>query len=82
MRPSALAGDGELIVVDADRPTAQHGTPPRLLVCELASMGFRLEELVPKPTAGGYFARFRRITARPAPQSIVPCALKGATDTN
>ncbi|GLV28551.1 methyltransferase type 11 [Sphingobium sp. TomTYG75] len=78
----ALKKDGELIVVDADRPTGQHGTPPRLLICELASVGFRLEELVPKPTAGGYFARFRRIVARPSPQSIVPCAIKSTADTN
>lgn len=72
----ALKADGELIVVDANRPTAKHGTPPRLLACELAAVGFRLEELIPKPTAGGYFARFRRITARPTPESIVPCTLK------
>ncbi|HEX7877451.1 MAG TPA: methyltransferase domain-containing protein [Sphingobium sp.] len=73
----ALKRDGELIVVDANRPTEQHGTPPRLLVCEMAAVGFRLEELIPKPTAGGYVARFKRIAARPAPDSIVPCALNG-----
>ena len=73
----ALRKDGELIVVDADRPTDQHGTPPRLLACEMAAMGFRMEELIPKPTAGGYLARFRRIAARPDPASIVPCELAG-----
>lgn len=72
----ALKKDGELIVVDADRPTDQHGTPSRLLACELAAMGFRLEEVIPKPTAGGYLARFRRIAARPDPASIVPCAFR------
>lgn len=72
----ALKPDGELIVVDADRPTQQHGTPPRLLACELAAVGFRLEELIPKPSAGGYLARFRRIAARPDPASIVPCAFR------
>ena len=72
----ALKPGGELIVVDANRPTDQHGTPPRLLACELAAMGFRMEELIAKPTAGGYFARFRRIAARPDPRSIVPCALR------
>src|SRR5690606_18981213 len=46
----ALRPDGEIIVVDANRPTEQHGTPPRLLACEFAAMGFRLEELIPKPT--------------------------------
>ncbi|MEC9016726.1 MAG: SAM-dependent methyltransferase, partial [Pseudomonadota bacterium] len=38
-------------------------------------MGFRMEELIPKPTAGGYFARFRRIVARPDPSAIIPCAI-------
>jgi 2-polyprenyl-3-methyl-5-hydroxy-6-metoxy-1,4-benzoquinol methylase len=73
----ALKKGGELIVVDANRPTDQHGTPPRLLACELAAMGFRMEQLIPKPTAGGYLARFRRIAARPDPASIVPCAFQG-----
>lgn len=72
----ALKKDGELIVVDSNRPTEQHGTPPRLLACELTAMGFRLEEVIPKPSAGGYFARFRRIAARPDPSSIVTCAYR------
>lgn len=72
----ALKADGELIVVDANRPTDQHGTPPRLLACELSAMGFRLEQLIPKPTAGGYLARFKRVAARPDPSSIVPCKLR------
>jgi len=71
----ALKKDGEIIVVDADRPTDQHGTPPRLLACEFAAVGFRLEEVVPRPNAGGYLARFRRVTARPNPWDIAPCAL-------
>jgi SAM-dependent methyltransferase len=73
----ALKPDGEVIIVDADRPTDQHGTPPRLLACEFAAVGYRLEQVVPKPTAGGYFARFRKVGARPEPQDIVPCALRG-----
>jgi cyclopropane fatty-acyl-phospholipid synthase-like methyltransferase len=71
---AALKKDGEIIVVDADRPTQQHGTPPRLLTCEFAAVGFRLEQVIPKPTAGGYFARFRKFAARPDPAGIVPCA--------
>ncbi|WP_419722894.1 class I SAM-dependent methyltransferase [Sphingobium aquiterrae] len=72
----ALKPDGEVIVVDANRPTDQHGTPPRLLACEFAAMGYRLEQVVPKPTAGGYFARFRKVGARPDVEDIVPCAIK------
>ncbi|MGV3769011.1 MAG: class I SAM-dependent methyltransferase [Sphingobium phenoxybenzoativorans] len=72
----ALKKDGEIIVVDADRPTDQHGTPPRLLACEFAAVGYRLEQMIPKPTAGGYMARFRKIAARPDPASIVACAMR------
>ncbi|HEX7782510.1 MAG TPA: methyltransferase domain-containing protein [Sphingobium sp.] len=72
----ALKKDGEVIVVDADRPTDQHGTPPRLLACEFAAVGYRLEQVMPKPTAGGYMARFRKVTARADPASIVPCAMR------
>jgi SAM-dependent methyltransferase len=72
----ALKKDGEIIVVDADRPTGQHGTPPRLLACEFAALGFRLEQVIPKPTAGGYLARFRKVAAPPSPAGIVPCELR------
>lgn len=78
----ALKPDGEVIVVDANRPTDQHGTPPRLLACEFAAVGFRLEQVIAKPTAGGYLARFRRIAARPDPADIVPCELVGAEKSN
>ena len=70
-----LKKDGEIIVVDANRPTQQHGTPPRLLSCEFASVGYRLEQVIARPSAGGYLARFRKIAARPKPESIVACAL-------
>ena len=41
MRP-ALAKGGQVIVVDRDRPTAQHGSPPKLLFCEFDAVGYRL----------------------------------------
>lgn len=72
----ALKKDGEVIVVDANRPTRQHGTPPRLLACEFAAVGYRLEQVVARPNAGGYLARFRKIGARPKPESIIACALR------
>lgn len=74
MRP-ALKPDGEVIVVDSDRPTAEHGTPPKLLACEFASVGYRLEEMIPRPASGGYFARFKVVGARPDPEAISPCKL-------
>lgn len=72
----ALKPNGEVIVVDADRPTQQHGTPPRLLRCEFEAVGYRMTELKADPAAGGYFARFTAGAPRPGPSEIVPCALR------
>lgn len=74
LRP-ALKTDGEVIVVDANRPTQLHGTPPKLLICEFSSVGYRLAHMEPRPAAGGYIARFQKVGARPRPESIRPCAL-------
>ena len=73
----ALKPDGMLIVVDADRPTSKHGTPSRLLACEFAAVGFQMLDIQPKPSAGGYVARFRAIGKRPDPENIIPCAIEG-----
>lgn len=72
----ALKLSGEVIVVDADRPTDQHGTPPRLLKCEFEAAGYRLVATRPKPTAGGYMARFTISGSRPDPSSIKPCSIR------
>jgi SAM-dependent methyltransferase len=76
----ALKRTGEVIVVDADRPTEQHGTPPRLLKCEFESVGYRLIALVPKPSAGGYVARFSIGGSRPEPGDIRPCSIRRSAD--
>lgn len=81
LRP-ALRRNGEVIVVDADRPTGQHGTPPRLLSCEFAAVGYTLVQVVPRPNAGGYLARFRAQGLRPNPDDIVPCAMAQNADTS
>ncbi len=74
MRP-ALKPDGEVIVVDSMRSIEQHGTPPKLLSCEFSAVGYQLVELVQRPTAGGYLARFRVNGARPEPGEIRACAI-------
>lgn len=74
LRP-ALKPDGEVIVVDADRPTQYHGTPPGLLDCELAAVGYARVSEQAMPSAGGYFAVFRAVGERPAPAAIKPCRL-------
>lgn len=72
MRP-ALKADGLVIVVDADRPTARHGTPPALLKCEFAAVGYTLVETRDMPSAGGYLAAFRAVGPRPEPAAIKAC---------
>ncbi len=69
----ALRGEGEVIVVDGNRPIAQHGTPLPLLICEFQAVGYRPVEFVERPNAGGYFARFVRAPRRPAPSEIRVC---------
>jgi SAM-dependent methyltransferase len=72
LRPS-LTDDGEVVVVDADRPTQQHGTPPALLKCEFAAVGYTQVETRPMPSAGGYIAIFKAGGPRPEPGAIKPC---------
>ena len=72
LRP-ALRRDGQVIVVDGDRPIAQHGTPFRLLVCEFEAVGFKLLSYDDKAHAGGYLARFVPDGQRPAPKAIKVC---------
>ena len=72
LRP-ALKPGGQVIVVDVDRPTDQHGIPPALLFCEFQAVGFRLVEFVRKPELKGYYAQFEAIGDRPEPAAIKPC---------
>jgi len=74
MRPALKAG-GSVVVVDADRPTDQHGTPPDLLFCEFGALGFRLAAFARNPGISGYYARFEPAGPRPAPAAIRPCRL-------
>lgn len=70
---SALRKGGQVIVVDANRPVAQHGTPFRLLVCEFEAVGYKLKAYNDKQHAGGYLARFVPDGKRPRPQDIKVC---------
>lgn len=72
LRPSLKPG-GSVVVVEVDRPTGRHGTPPALLFCEFGAVGFRLAEFVRKPEVTGYFAKFEVVGPRPAPAEIRPC---------
>jgi ubiquinone/menaquinone biosynthesis C-methylase UbiE len=81
LRPALKAG-GQVIVVDTERPTDQHGIPPKLLFCEFEALGFRLVQFVRKPELKGYYAQFETVGDRPKPQAIKPCgAANGKTGT-
>ncbi|ARS27994.1 ubiquinone/menaquinone biosynthesis methyltransferase [Sphingomonas sp. KC8] len=72
MRP-ALRPGGRVVVVDSNRPTAEHGTPPALLDCEMAAVGYARVERIAMPSAGGFLAMYEARGPRPAPDAIKPC---------
>ncbi len=74
LRPALRAG-GEVVVVDADRPTGNHGTPPKLLFCEFERVGYKLTGFAEQPDMGGYVAHFAANGTRPAPDTIEPCTV-------
>ena len=62
-----------MIVVDADRPTDRHGTPPRLLVCEFDAVGYQLTRFERLADSESYFAQFEARGPRPEPRNIPSC---------
>jgi cyclopropane fatty-acyl-phospholipid synthase-like methyltransferase len=74
LRPALIKG-GRVVVVDGDRPTSQHGTPPILLQCEFAAVGYKMVEYHQAAFAGGYFASFEADGPLKEPSAIKPCAL-------
>ena len=69
----ALNTDGQVIVVDVDRPTDQHGIDPLLLSCEFRQVGFELVAFKDAPELAGYYAQFKASATRPEPADIKPC---------
>jgi ubiquinone/menaquinone biosynthesis C-methylase UbiE len=68
-----LRPDGELILVDANRPVKQHGIPPAQATCEFAALG--LDPVKYSVLSGGevYFTAFRIARSRPDQDKIQPC---------
>ncbi|MDB5700708.1 MAG: methyltransferase protein [Sphingomonadales bacterium] len=75
LRP-ALKEGGRVIVVDANRPTNQHGTPPKLLDCEFAAVGYTRVDMQVMPSAGGYLAAYEPRGLRPEAKAIKPCGIR------
>jgi SAM-dependent methyltransferase len=74
---AALAPDARVAVIDVDKPTTAHGTPPALLRCEMAALGYRQIDYVSLAPADGYLAVFAPPATLPAPEAIRPCAASG-----
>ena len=71
----ALKHDGRVGIVDAFAPTSEHGTPPGLLRCELAAVGYREVGFDRLAGSDAYLAIFAppSVAGRPRPEAIVPC---------
>ena len=72
LRP-ALAPNGRIGIIDAERPTQDHGTPPALLRCELAAVGYRQVDFFHLAPAEGYLAIFVPPDDLPLVETITPC---------
>ena len=70
---AALAPNGRVAIIDNDKPTGEHGTPPALLKCELAAVGYRQVDFLSLAPADGYLAVFARPELVPRPEAIQPC---------
>jgi ubiquinone/menaquinone biosynthesis C-methylase UbiE len=70
---AALKPGGRVAVVDMDRPTNRHGTPPALLRCEMGTIGYRQVAFHELGQGSGYLAVFETAEPRPSPRNIRPC---------
>jgi SAM-dependent methyltransferase len=71
----ALKSGARIGIVDAYAATAEHGTPPDLLHCELGAVGYRQVSFDRVKGSDAYLAIFvpPSVASRTAPQAIVPC---------
>ena len=74
----ALKAGARVGIVDLDKPTREHGTPPDLLRCELSAVGYREVGVHRLTGDAGYLAIFEAPSAvrRKQPGDIIPCRAK------
>jgi ubiquinone/menaquinone biosynthesis C-methylase UbiE len=67
--------DARVGVVDSFAPTSKHGTPPRLLRCELAAVGYREISFDRLSGSDAYLAIFAppSVASRTPPEDMVTC---------
>lgn len=72
---AAMKPGGRVGIVDADDIPSRHGTPPKLLRCELAAAGYRETGFSELAGGVGYLAIFEAPAPdkRPDPKAITPC---------
>lgn len=68
-----LRPDGQVVVVDSDRPTKRHGIPPKLLQCEFAAVGLKPVRFARLTGGEAYFMALKIWAPRPRPADIKPC---------
>jgi len=69
----SLVPGARVAIIDVDKRTQDHGTPPALLRCELAAVGYRQVDFTTLAPADGYLAVFVPPAALPPVESIKPC---------
>jgi len=71
----ALMPGARVGIVDAYGPTSEHGTPPNLLRCELAVVGYHEISLDRLTGSDAYLAIFAppTVTSRTSPEAMVAC---------
>jgi len=71
----ALKPEARVGIVDAFAPTSKHGTPPSLLRCELAAVGYREISFDRLAGSDAYLAIFAppSVARRTRPEAIVAC---------
>jgi SAM-dependent methyltransferase len=75
LEPGARVG-----IVDAYGPTSEHGTPPDLLRCELAAVGYREDSFDRLTGSNAYLAIFAppSVASRTRPEAMVACKAHNA----